>query len=153
LSANWGCAALNHAGELLIEAAVRLEFPVRVCFTRSIGAIGGRCIGTIGVVCPGTLFHRKQRSIPMHSYEHRSQIISNNGGIFLKIQVNSHLLLPSYLDDTLTAALRVSSLRPAVARDRAERHTPGARAPRASSRSHCPMALHAIGPSAADTHV
>jgi hypothetical protein len=38
------------------------------------GAIGGRCIGTIGVVHPGTLFHRRQRGIPMHSYENRSQI-------------------------------------------------------------------------------
>jgi hypothetical protein len=26
------------------------------------------------VVYPGTLFHRRQRGIPMHSYENRSQI-------------------------------------------------------------------------------
>ena len=31
-------------------------------------AVGGRCIGTIGMVYPGTLFHRRQRYIPMHSY-------------------------------------------------------------------------------------
>jgi hypothetical protein len=46
----------------------------RICSTRFIGAIGGRCIGTIGMVYPGTLFHRRQRGIPMHSYENRSQI-------------------------------------------------------------------------------
>jgi hypothetical protein len=46
----------------------------RICSTGLIGAIGGRCIGTIGVVYPGTLFHRRQRGIPMHSHENRSQI-------------------------------------------------------------------------------
>ena len=46
----------------------------RICCTRCIGAIGGRCIGTIGMVYPGTLFHGRQRGIPMHSYENRSQI-------------------------------------------------------------------------------
>jgi hypothetical protein len=45
-----------------------------ICFTRFIGAIGGRCIGTIGMVHPGTLFHRRQRGIPMHSYDNRSEI-------------------------------------------------------------------------------
>ena len=38
------------------------------------GARGGRCIGTIGMVYAGTLFHRRQRGIPMHSYEDRSEI-------------------------------------------------------------------------------
>jgi hypothetical protein len=28
----------------------------RICSTRFIGAIGGRCTGTIGMVYPGTLF-------------------------------------------------------------------------------------------------
>jgi hypothetical protein len=46
----------------------------RICSTRFLGAIGGRCIGTIGMVYPGTLFHRRQRGIPMHSYENRSEI-------------------------------------------------------------------------------
>jgi hypothetical protein len=46
----------------------------RICSTRFIGAIGGRCIGTIEMVYPGTLFHRRQRGIPMHFYENRSQI-------------------------------------------------------------------------------
>jgi hypothetical protein len=46
----------------------------RICSTRFLGAIGGRCIGTTGIVYPGTLFHRRQRGIPMHSYENRSQI-------------------------------------------------------------------------------
>jgi hypothetical protein len=46
----------------------------RICFTRFIGAIGGRCIGAIGMVYPGTLFHRRQRGIAIHSYENRSQI-------------------------------------------------------------------------------
>jgi hypothetical protein len=26
------------------------------------------------MLCPGTLFHRRQRGIPMHSYENRSEI-------------------------------------------------------------------------------
>jgi hypothetical protein len=46
----------------------------RIYSTRFIGAIGARCIGTIGMVYPGTLFHRRPRGIPMHSYENRSQI-------------------------------------------------------------------------------
>jgi hypothetical protein len=46
----------------------------RICFTRCIGAIGGRCIGAIRMVYPGTLFHRRQRGIPMRSYENRSEI-------------------------------------------------------------------------------
>jgi hypothetical protein len=46
----------------------------RICSTTFIGAIGERCIGTIGIVYPGTLFHRRQRGIPMHSYENRGQI-------------------------------------------------------------------------------
>ena len=41
-----------------------LRRSARICFTRSIGAIGGRCIGTVGLVYPGTLFHRRQRGIP-----------------------------------------------------------------------------------------
>jgi hypothetical protein len=45
----------------------------RICSTRCIGAIAARCIGTIGMVYPGTLFHRRQRGITMHSYETRSQ--------------------------------------------------------------------------------
>jgi hypothetical protein len=43
----------------------------RICSARF---IGGRCTGTIRVVYPGTLFHRRQRGIPMHSYENRGQI-------------------------------------------------------------------------------
>ena len=48
----------------------------RICSTRFIGAIGGRFIETIhvGMVYPGTLFHMRQRGIPMHSYENRTQI-------------------------------------------------------------------------------
>jgi hypothetical protein len=46
----------------------------RICSTRFLGAKGGRCIGIIGMVYPGTLFHRRQRGFPMHSYENRSQI-------------------------------------------------------------------------------
>jgi hypothetical protein len=46
----------------------------RMCVTRLIGAVGGRCIGTVGMAHPGTLFHRRQRGIPMHSYENMSQI-------------------------------------------------------------------------------
>jgi hypothetical protein len=53
-----------------VSAQVR---SARICFTRFIGAIGGRCVGTIGMVHPGTLFHRRQRGIPMH-YENMSQI-------------------------------------------------------------------------------
>ena len=30
--------------------------------------------GTIGTVYPGTFFHRRQRGIPMHPYENRSEI-------------------------------------------------------------------------------
>ena len=41
---------------------------------RFIGAIGGRHIGTVGMVYSGTLFHSRQRGIPMHSYENRSAI-------------------------------------------------------------------------------
>jgi hypothetical protein len=52
----------------------------RICSTRFIGAIGGRCIGSIGMVHPGTLSHRRQRGIPMHSYENRSQIRALRGG-------------------------------------------------------------------------
>jgi hypothetical protein len=35
----------------------------RICSMRFIGAIGGRCIGTIGMVCPGALFHKRQRAL------------------------------------------------------------------------------------------
>jgi hypothetical protein len=28
----------------------------------------------LGIVYPGTLFHRRQRGIPMHSYENRSEM-------------------------------------------------------------------------------
>jgi hypothetical protein len=35
----------------------------RICSTRFIGAIGGRCIGTIGVVHPGALFIGGQRAL------------------------------------------------------------------------------------------
>jgi hypothetical protein len=38
----------------------------RICSTRF--------IGTIGMVHPGTLFRSRQRGLPMHSYENRSQI-------------------------------------------------------------------------------
>jgi hypothetical protein len=55
-----------------LSVAVR---SARICSTRFLlGAIGGRCIGTIGMVYPGTLFHRRQRDIPMHFNENRSQI-------------------------------------------------------------------------------
>jgi hypothetical protein len=46
----------------------------RICSTRFIGATGARCIGTIGVAYPGTLFHRRHSATPMHSYENRSEI-------------------------------------------------------------------------------
>ena len=46
----------------------------RIRSTRRTGAVGGRCIGTIGMVHPGTLLHRRQRGIPVHSYENRSQL-------------------------------------------------------------------------------
>jgi hypothetical protein len=52
----------------------QLQGSARICSTRFIGAIGGRCVGTIGMVHPDTLFHRRQQGIPMHSYENRSQI-------------------------------------------------------------------------------
>jgi hypothetical protein len=51
------------------RAARRPPPSARICSTRFIGAIGGRCIGAIGMGYPGTLFHRRQRGIPMHSYE------------------------------------------------------------------------------------
>jgi hypothetical protein len=52
----------------------RLRPSARICSTRFIGAIGRRCIGTIGMLYPGALFHRRQRGMPMYSYESRSEI-------------------------------------------------------------------------------
>jgi hypothetical protein len=48
----------------------------RICSTRFIGAIGARCIRTIGMVYPGTLFIGDNEAFlhGMHSYESRSQI-------------------------------------------------------------------------------
>ena len=57
-----------------IALAARCGGNDRICSTRFIGATGGRCIGIIGMVYHGTLFHRRQRGIPMHSYENSSQI-------------------------------------------------------------------------------
>jgi hypothetical protein len=54
------------------------EASARICSTRFLGAIGGRCMGTIGMVCPGTLFHRRQWGIPMPSIGNRSQITESD---------------------------------------------------------------------------
>jgi hypothetical protein len=81
---------LHMLGERDAEAALGLGRSARICSTRFIGAIGGRCIGTIGMVYPGTLFHRRQRGISMHSYENRSQIraLRRSHGHFAQLLVD-----------------------------------------------------------------
>jgi hypothetical protein len=71
-----GCMVLLKTARRLhgLVPKTAIIYSARICSTRFTRAIGGRCIGTIGMVYPGTLVPRRQRGIPMHSYENRSQI-------------------------------------------------------------------------------
>ena len=59
-----GQAAFDAAnGPPPVPLAFRIAHSARICSMRFIGAIGGWCIGTIGVVCPGALFIGGQRAL------------------------------------------------------------------------------------------